>query len=169
MDINQELKQRILSVLGAPKYRPLAKADLAKVLGRKSGVRMGLNQALRELERAGEIARIRKNRYVLPETADLVTGKLQVHQAGFGFLVSEETGEPDIFIAAENTGTAMNGDRVVARITRDPIMRGRRERRATRRRTRDSHSRTRTRHDRRHAPAIAEFFLRRAGRSAARP
>ena len=80
---------------------------------------MGLNQALRELERDGEIACIRKNRYVLPETADLVTGKLQVHQAGFGFLVSEKTGEPDIYIAAENTGTAMNGDRVVARITRD--------------------------------------------------
>ena len=119
MDTNQELKQRILSVLRAPKYRPLAKADLAKVLGRKSGVRMGLNQALRELERAGEIARIRKNRYVLPREADLVTGKLQVHQAGFGFLVSEKAGEPDIYIAAENTGTAMNGDRVVARITRD--------------------------------------------------
>jgi ribonuclease R len=42
-----------------------------------------------------------------------------VHQAGYGFLVREKPGEPDIFIAAENTGTAMNGDRVVARITRD--------------------------------------------------
>ncbi len=119
MKPNEELKQRILSVLRAPKYQPLAKIDLAKVLGRESGVRMGLNQALHELEQAGEIARIRKNRYVLPEAADLVTGTLQVHQAGFGFLISEKPGESDIFIAAENTGTAMNGDRVVARITRD--------------------------------------------------
>ena len=119
MNTNEELKQRILSVLRAPKYRPLAKVDLAKVLGRKSGVRMGLNEALRELERDGEIARIRKNRYVLPAAADLVTGKLQVHQAGYAFLVSEKSGESDIFVAAENTGTAMNGDRVVARITRD--------------------------------------------------
>ena len=119
MNTNEELKQRILSVLRAPKYRPLAKVDLAKVLGRKSGVRMGLNEALHELERDGEIARIRKNRYVLPAAADLVTGKLQVHQAGYAFLVSEKSGEPDIFVAAENTGTAMNGDRVVARITRD--------------------------------------------------
>ncbi len=117
--MNEELKQRILSVLRAPKYQPLAKVDLAKVLGRKSGVRMGLNEALRELERDGEIARIRKNRYVLPAAADLVTGKLQIHQAGYGFLVSEKPGEPDVFIAAENTGTAMNGDRAVARITRD--------------------------------------------------
>ena len=119
MKPNEELKQQILSVMRAPKYRPLSKVELAKVLGRKSGVRMGLNEALRELERAGEIARIRKNRYVLPAAADLVTGKLQVHQAGYGFLVSEKPGEKDIFIAAENTGTAMNGDRVVARITRD--------------------------------------------------
>ena len=119
MNTNEELKQRILSVLRAPKYRPLAKVELAKVLGRKSGVRMGLNQALRELERDGEIARIRKNRYVLPQAADLVTGKLQVHQSGFGFLVSEKAGEPDIYISAENMGTAMNADRVVARITRD--------------------------------------------------
>ena len=119
MKTNQELKQQILALMRAPKYRPLDKSELAKELGRKSGVRMGLNQTLRELEQAGEIARIRKSRYVLPEEADLVTGKLQVHQAGYGFLVREKSDEPDIFIAAENTGTAMNGDRVVARITRD--------------------------------------------------
>jgi ribonuclease R len=119
MKTNQGLKQQILALMRAPKYRPLDKSELAKELGRKSGVRMGLNQTLRELEQAGEIARIRKNRYVLPEEADLVTGKLQVQQAGYGFLLSEKPGQPDIFIAAENTGTAMNGDRVVARITRD--------------------------------------------------
>src|SRR6266404_5773323 len=36
----------------------------------------------------------------------------------------EYAGEPDIFIAAENTGTAMNGDRVVARISHDALTRG---------------------------------------------
>ena len=84
---------------------------------------MGLNQALRELERSGEIARIRKNRYVLPAEADLVTGTLSIHQAGYGFLITEKPGEPDIFVAAENTGTAMHGDRVVVRITRDRTLR----------------------------------------------
>jgi ribonuclease R len=74
---------------------------------------------LRELENGGEIVRIRKNRYVLPSEADLVTGKLSIHQAGYGFLVPEKAGEPDVFIATENTGTAMTGDRVVARISRD--------------------------------------------------
>src|SRR5213595_4161371 len=119
----RKIHQQILALLARKDYRPLDKNGLAKALGRKSGVRMGLNQALRELERAGEIARIRRNRYVLPPAADLVTGALHIHQAGYGFLISEKPGEPDIFIAAENTGTAMHGDRVVARITRDAIPR----------------------------------------------
>src|SRR4051794_16657654 len=80
---------------------------------------MNLNATLRELEQAGEIARIRKNRYVLPAEADLVTGTLHVHQSGFAFLPREKPGEQDLYISAENTGTAMHGDKVVARITRD--------------------------------------------------
>src|SRR6266403_5503524 len=131
----RRIRKQILALLASPYYRPLDKSELAKALGRKSGVRMGLNQALRDLERAGEIARIRKNRYVLPPAADLVTGKLHIHQAGYGFWISEKPGAPDIFIAAENTGTAMHGDRVVARISRDAPhgrIKGRREGRVIR-------------------------------------
>ncbi len=120
MKKSPDLKEKLLALMRAPKYRPLDKKELARALGLKSDSRGTLKQALRDLERAGEIARIRKNRYVLPAEADLVTGKLHVHQAGFAFLVREKSGdEGDIFISAENTGTAMNGDRVVARITRD--------------------------------------------------
>jgi ribonuclease R len=113
------LREQILRLLGAPNYRPLDNVELGKALGRKSGVRMNLNATLRDMERAGEIARIRKNRYVLPAEADLVTGTISVHQSGFAFLPREKPGEQDLFIAAENTGTAMHGDKVVARITRD--------------------------------------------------
>src|SRR3989475_11261823 len=119
----RNIREQILALLASADYRPLDKSELARALGRKSGVRMGLNQALRELERAGEIARIRKNRYVLPPAADLVTGALHIHQAGYGFLTTEKPLEPDLFVAAENTGTAMNGDRVVARIIRDAPVR----------------------------------------------
>lgn len=115
----QQLREQILRLFRAPKYRPLDNVELGKALGRRSGVKMGLNALLREMEQAGEIARIRKNRYVLPSEADLVTGTLHVHQAGYAFLPREKPGEQDLFIAAENTGTAMHGDKVVARITRD--------------------------------------------------
>ncbi|MBA3832021.1 MAG: ribonuclease R [Chthoniobacterales bacterium] len=119
MKKESDTKQKILAVMRGPKYRPLDKIELGRALGIKSDGRGHLKEALQQLERAGDIARIRKNRYVLPEEADLVTGKLQVHQAGFGFLVRENSDQGDVFIAAENTGTAMNGDSVVARITRD--------------------------------------------------
>src|SRR5437870_11506759 len=131
----RKIQQQILALLARKDYRPLDKSGLAITLGRKSGVRMGLNQALRELDRAGEIARIRKDRYVVPAEADLVAGKLSIHQAGYGFLTPEKPGEPDIFIATENTGTAMHGDRVVVRISQDAPygrIRGRREGRVIR-------------------------------------
>ena len=116
----RNIRDQILALLAGKDYRPLDEQGLARALGRKNGVRMGLNQVLRELERSGEIARIRKNRYVLPAEADLVAGKLSIHQAGYGFLVTDKPGEPDIFVAAENTGTAMHGDRVVVRMSGEP-------------------------------------------------
>src|SRR5947207_2153706 len=113
------IREKLLALVRAPDYRPRDRDEIARALGLQGRDRVEVRKTLHELEHAGEIVRIRKNRYVLPPEADLVTGKLSIHQAGYGFLVPEKAGEPDIFIAAENTGTAMNGDRVVARISRD--------------------------------------------------
>jgi ribonuclease R len=128
----RKIREQILAFLARKDYQPLDKIDIARKLGLTGDERIALRKIFRELERAGEIARIRKNRYVLPAEADLVTGKLLVHQAGYGFLIPEKPGEPDIFIAAENTGTAMHGDRVVARISRDEPYRRAKDRRGRR-------------------------------------
>src|SRR6266446_6995726 len=112
-------RQQILALLNRRNSRPLDKIEIARELGLKSNQGVTVRNDLRQLEREGEIARIRKNRYVLPPAADLVTGTIQIHQAGYGFLATEKPGEADLFIAADNTGTAMNGDRVVARISRE--------------------------------------------------
>src|SRR5947199_2125613 len=113
------IREKVLALLRAPDYRPRDRDEIARALGLHGRDRVAVRKTLSELERAGEIVRIRKNHYVLPSEAALVTGKLSIHQAGYGFLVPEKAGEPDVFIAAENTGTAMTGDRVVARISRD--------------------------------------------------
>jgi ribonuclease R len=131
----RNIREQILGLLVRKDYRPLNRIDIARKLGVTGAGQVALRKILRELERAGEIARIRKNRYVLPAEADLVTGKLSIHQLGYGFLAPETAGESDIFIAAENIGVAMHGDRVVARISRDePFKRikGRREGRVIR-------------------------------------
>src|SRR5213594_1536124 len=131
----RKIREQVLALLARKDYRPLNKIDIARELGLTGTQRNALRKTLRELERAGAIARIRKNRYVLPAEADLVAGKLSIHQAGYGFLIPETPGQPDIFIAAENIGTAMHGDRVVARISRDSPddrIKGRREGRVIR-------------------------------------
>jgi ribonuclease R len=130
-----KIREQILAILSRKDYRPLNKIEIARKIGVSGRARVALRRTLRELERAGEIARIRKDRYILPAEADLVTGRLSLHPVGYGFLTPEKPGEPDVFIAAENIGTAMHGDRVVARISRDPPserIKGRREGRVIR-------------------------------------
>jgi ribonuclease R len=130
-----KIRENVLALLVRKDYRPLDKTDIARKLGLTASERVALRKALGELEREGEIARIRKNRYVLPAEADLVTGKLSVHPVGYGFLTPEKSGESDVFIAAENVGTAMHGDRVVARISPEAPagrVKGRREGRVIR-------------------------------------
>src|SRR5262249_29680527 len=130
-----KIREQILALLSRKDYRPLNKIEIARKIGASGRARVALRRTLRELERAGEIARIRKDRYILPAEADLETGRLSLHQVGYGFLSPEKPGEPDVFIAAENIGTGMHGDRVVARISRDAPsgrIKGRREGRVIR-------------------------------------
>ena len=136
MIVNEpRIREQLLALLSRKDYQPLNKIEIARKFGVSGRARVALRKTLRDLERAGEIARIRKDRYVLPAEADLITGKLSVHPAGYAFLTSEKPGLPDVFIAAENVGTAMHGDRVVARISPESPagrIKGRREGRVIR-------------------------------------
>ncbi len=115
----QGLKSKILRLLASPKYQPLDKVELTKKLGLRSDDRAQLKEILRTLEQDGAIARIRKDRYVLPDTADLFTGTVTFHEKGYAFVVSGQPGATDLFITAENTWIALQGDKVVARLIRD--------------------------------------------------
>ena len=127
----KSLKQRLLELLGSPRYQPLNKTDLANRLRVSVDRQAGFQKVLNDLETRGTIIRIRKDRYVLPEEADLVVGVLEVNPQGFGYVVNESgDGRGDLYVAAENQSTAMHRDRVVARIIRDrvPPQRGSRQR-----------------------------------------
>ena len=110
------LRERILRQLQTKGYRPLDKVGLSQALKWPHEKRGVLKDMLLEMEQAGEIARIRDDRYVLPQTADLITGTLQVHTGGNAHLLSSTPGAKDIFISAVNLGTAMHGDKVTARV-----------------------------------------------------
>jgi ribonuclease R len=108
-----ELRSRIVGLLSE---RALNKIEISKSLGLPIQQRAKLRELLRQMEVGGEIARVRKDRYVLPQDADLVTGTIQFHPAGSAHVLGEKAGQPDLYISGENTFTAMHGDRVVARL-----------------------------------------------------
>ncbi|HEY2732368.1 MAG TPA: RNB domain-containing ribonuclease, partial [Polyangiales bacterium] len=51
--------------------------------------------------------------------AETRTGRLSLHQRGFAFVVTEETG-PDVFIPPNALGNALNGDKVRVRVFPSP-------------------------------------------------
>jgi ribonuclease R len=112
----RSLRQRIVELVRA---QPLDKIELSKRLNLPPSDRRKLRELLSEMETAGEIARVRKDRYVVPRDADLFTGVIQFHPSGAAHVLSEKRGEPDLFVSAENTWTAMHGDRVVARFVKE--------------------------------------------------
>jgi ribonuclease R len=114
-----DLQKRILAILQAPDYQPLDKVELSKALDIPSDRRAELRSTLQVMEQDGSVARIRKNRFILPEEADLLTGVIQIHRTGGAHLLSGKRGEPDLYISSDNTGTAMNGDTVVVRLVHE--------------------------------------------------
>jgi len=112
-----DLRAAILRVL---KKQALDDVEIANILSLADAQRAKLRDLLHEMEVAGEIARIRKNRYIIPKEADLLTGVIQFHASGAAHVLSEKAGEPDLYIGTEDTFTAMHGDRVVARETMRP-------------------------------------------------
>ena len=100
---------------------PATVRDLMERLGWPSSQRATLRRRLAALVERGELIRIRGNRYGLPDRMDLVTGRVQVHPRGFGFVTPDRSPEGiagDVYIAGTNLNQAMHGDRVVVRVER---------------------------------------------------
>lgn len=113
------------SVFALLAEEPLNAAELGNRLQLSGEQRRRLQTLLTTWEKEGRIARIRRDRYVLPEEADLFTGEIQFHPNGSAHVLNPERGGADVFISPENTATAMHGDKVVARIMTEKT--GRRE------------------------------------------
>jgi len=109
----EDLRAKIVKILAE---RALDKVEISKSLGVPPHQRARLRDLLREMEMSGQIARIRKDRYIIPKDADLFTGTIQFHASGTAHVLNEKAGQPDLFVSPENTFTAMHGDKVVARI-----------------------------------------------------
>lgn len=109
-------KETILRELEKKSDHPFLLKELLRALKVPKEGRREIKKLLRSMIQEGEIIKTRGNRYGLTQKMNLVIGRLKGHRDGYGFVIPETEGEPDIFIAAKKMEEAMHGDRVVARV-----------------------------------------------------
>ena len=117
MNENQERKEKIIGFMTESAYRPMKFDELAVILDVPREDREQLAGVLEELEQEGSIYRTNKDKYGLPERMNLLAGRLQGSERGYGFLIPDNELIRDVFIPADGLAGAMNNDRVIVRIT----------------------------------------------------
>jgi len=90
----------------ADQLKMFERDDKYEALGRRLGA----------MVRDGQIVRNRRGGFLPVDEDNLMRGRVSAHPDGFGFLINETGGE-DIFLAARQMRSVMDGDRVVVQIT----------------------------------------------------
>lgn len=117
--MSEERIQEILAYMKEEAYRPMTLSELTEVFPvTQSESFKDFVKTLNEMEEQGLIIRTRSNRYGLPEKMNLIRGKVQSHAKGFAFIIPEEEGIDDVYVAQGDLGGAMNGDTVIVRVAR---------------------------------------------------
>lgn len=106
------IKEKILEMLGELD-RPIIDIEIAEILNIEESQMSFLKEALDELTKDGYLLKTKKGKYGPPEKFNLVRGRIQITMKGFGFLIMDDKDEDDIFIPANMTKGAMNGDDVL--------------------------------------------------------
>lgn len=114
----ERLRQRILDLFSRkPKIR-LTPVEVHKRGGFGREELQPVVDALRELVQEGQIIRLKKNHYALPDAQDLVVGRVHAHPDGFGFLIPDDKRTEDLYLNRREMRRVMHGDRVIVRAHR---------------------------------------------------
>jgi ribonuclease R len=103
----------ILAKLREKGSRTLSFGEMARAFRVGDAEEDELRERLDALERRGEIARVRGEKYSAIEFSNLTAGRLTVRAEGFGFVLVPDG--PDLFIPRSGMHGAMDGDTVLAR------------------------------------------------------
>ncbi|MHC4519677.1 MAG: ribonuclease R family protein, partial [Planctomycetota bacterium] len=105
---------------------PRKLVHLERELGVHGDLRPVFREALDALCAEGRVIVDSRNQVKLPSPTGEVAGVFRANPRGYGFVTPEQiTVESEVFISAKSTGSAMAGDRVVARILPKGTRRGR--------------------------------------------
>jgi ribonuclease R len=92
---------------------PLTDEELAQRIAIKPKERDAFAKRLGAMEREGQILRNRKGAILVASKLDLVTGRVEGHPDGYGFVIAEE-GE-DLYLSPHEMRKVLHGDRVMVR------------------------------------------------------
>ena len=106
-------REMILQVLESEGI-PVEEQELVDKLDIAADERESFTRRINAMEREGQLMRNRKGELCLVGKIDLITGKVQGHPDGFGFLIPDD-GSPDLFLGPKQMHKALHGDRVMAR------------------------------------------------------
>src|SRR5918992_4910842 len=113
--------EQILALMRERIDHPASVRELLQALKIPKDERPAFRRRLKHLVAAGELIETRNRHFGLPERMDLVTGRIEIHPQGYGFVRPErqlDGAKGDIYVAGSNLSEAMHGDRVVVRIER---------------------------------------------------
>lgn len=119
---SRELILRLLAERGAPATRAQLQQEFG--LDDEDSIE-ALRRRLRAMERDGQLIYTRRGAYAPVDKLDLISGRVQGHRDGFGFLVPDD-GSEDLFLGPAQMRLVFDGDRVLGRVT-GVDRRGRRE------------------------------------------
>ena len=114
----KNLKEAILNFMKTETYCPLNSEAILEKMEIKGDRLKEFWQDFKELEDEGAIVKTRTMTYGVPSKMGLVVGTLSLTDKGFGFVISDDKSvEEDLFIPPSMIATAMNGDKVMARVS----------------------------------------------------
>jgi len=123
-------EKQLLQFMAAPGYHPMKQHELTLALQVDSkGRRAAFRHELYDLEQAGKVVRLRKNRWGLPGGGNQLIGVIKIMAKGGAIFIPEQEGDPKIYIGDKSTGTALPNDKVAIEVFHSEYAAQRRERR----------------------------------------
>lgn len=122
---SRELILQLLEQYPEPLSRPEL-VEILKIAAEDAESLEGLRRRLRAMERDGQVFYNHQGRYCLVSRTDLVTGRIQGHKDGFGFVVTED-GSEDLILNSREMTRVFHGERVLVRVSGYDRRRERRE------------------------------------------
>ncbi len=111
------IKEAIINFMEEQAYKPMNIKELEGVFSVVKSEAKDFKKVLDNLEKEGLVVKTRRKTYGIPDRMGLITGKFQGHQKGYGFVIPQNEGM-DVFVPSSYLNGAMNGDKVVVKITK---------------------------------------------------